>query len=134
MLSLFDQQIPWLGEGPSTKPFNLPSEGPSHLIPHPQNAPGAFYVGHGECITCGAPHTVAPDLIGWDDSPNEPGIHRHCYFKKQPGTPEELDQALAAINSSCCGALYYAGSDPRVLQDLRKNGNEHAIVGEESSR
>jgi len=52
--------------------------------------------------------------MAWESSPNDP--HAHCYFKRQPDEPWELKQALAAINASCCGAIYYAGSDPEVLR------------------
>jgi len=64
--------------------------------------------------------------MAWESSPNDP--HAHCYFKRQPDEPWELKQALAAINASCCGAIYYAGSDPEVLRAIRDSGNMHTIV------
>ena|SRR5262249_606575 len=93
--------------------------------PYPKNAPGPFYVMNEECITCGAPHAVAPDLMAWEDSE---GAHSHCYFKKQPEDPYELTQAIAAVAQSCCGALCYAGSDPEIIKRLRKAGAGHAVV------
>jgi hypothetical protein len=30
---------------------------------HPQSAPGDFYLVHNECIACGAPHAMVPDLM-----------------------------------------------------------------------
>jgi hypothetical protein len=125
-LSLFEERVPWLDEDPDAKLPIFPSDGPPHQSPHPLNAPGPFYVGNGECISCGVPHVVAPELMAWESSPNDP--HAHCYFKRQPAEPWELKQALAAIDASCCGAIYYAGSDPEVLETIRKSGNTRAIV------
>lgn len=125
-LSLFEGRLQWPGENPHSKPPILQTDGPPHQGPHPLNSSGPFYVGEGECTSCGVPHVVAPDLMAWESSPNDP--HVHCYFKKQPDEPSELKQALAAIDASCCGAIYYAGSDPEVLQAIRKSGNRHAIV------
>jgi hypothetical protein len=124
--SLFEERVQWLGEAPDAKPSVLLSDGPSHQGRHPLNASGPFYVGDGECISCGVPHVVAPDSMAWESNPNDP--HVHCYFKKQPVEPWELKQALAAIDASCCGAIYYAGSDREVLEAIRKSGNKHAIV------
>jgi 4Fe-4S single cluster protein len=73
---------------------------------HPQSAPGDFYVANGECTSCGAPHAVAPDLIGWNDS----GMG-HCVWK-QPETEAEPEQAFAAFEACCVGCYRYAGSDP----------------------
>ena len=84
--------------------------------PHPMNAPGDFYVEDTECMACGVPHVMAPDLMAWEHTPNDP--HVHCYFKKQPTDPWELKQAVEAINGSCCGALCYAGSDREILDSI----------------
>ncbi len=79
---------------------------------HPQNAPGDFYVEEGLCLTCTAPEHVAPDLMGHcDDS-------YHCYFKKQPSTPEETTIAIRAVQVGCCGAVRYGGSDPNIISQL----------------
>jgi hypothetical protein len=94
--------------------------------PCPKNAPGPFYVINGECITCGAPHVAAPDLMAWDT--DSEGVYSHCYFKKQPEDPYELTQAVAAVAASCCGALCYAGSDAEVIKRLRRAGAAGAIV------
>ena len=83
--------------------------------PHPRNAPGQFVVEDGVCMTCGMPEWEAPDLI----TGTEAG---HCYFKKQPETPDEVEQAVRAIVISCCGAVRYLGEDPAVLQRLRTVG------------
>ena len=75
--------------------------------PHPQNAPGPFLVEDGMCITCGIPELVAPDLIAGTSE-------GHCYFQKQPATPEELERAIEAVRASCCGAVMYVGHDPVI--------------------
>jgi len=78
---------------------------------HPQSAPGDFYVVNEECISCGAPHVVAPDLIGWAAG----GKHEHCLWKKQPETRQELEQAFAAFEASCIACYRYAGNDPSIM-------------------
>src|SRR5262245_33271537 len=78
----------------------------------PKNVEGPFFVATGECITCMAPEHEAPDLMGFDQELN------HCYFKKQPSSPDELERAIRAVWSSCCGALYYSGDDPAVSRRL----------------
>jgi hypothetical protein len=77
---------------------------------HPESADGDFYVVNNECIACGAPHVVAPDLIGWAKTDEH-----HCIWKKQPETPEELEQAFAAFDASEVGCYRYAGTDPVVI-------------------
>jgi hypothetical protein len=80
---------------------------------HPQSAPGDFYVVHNECITCGAPHVVAPDLIGWVD-----GDTSHCIWKKQPETAEDLEQAIAVFAVAEVGCHRYAGDDPDIIKRI----------------
>jgi hypothetical protein len=92
---------------------------------YPESAPGAFYVEKDLCITCRAPESVAPDLIGFYEDPS--GTKSHCYFKKQPKTPQELDRAIKAVQVSCCGAYHYAGADPSVKEKLRLAGEGAAI-------
>lgn len=72
------------------------------------NVAGPFYVEGGNCIACGAPEHEAPTLM----SHEEPGYH--CYFKKQPETPEEVEQAINAVRVSCCRAVRYDGHDPEI--------------------
>lgn len=78
----------------------------------PLNVPGPFYVANAQCLICGAPEHEAPDLMAADA---ETG---HCYFKKQPSSPEELERAVQAVWVSCCGAVQYAGNDPAILRRL----------------
>jgi len=76
------------------------------------NAPGDFYVGGNECMACHAPEHEAPELMSHDASPRG---SEHCYFKRQPCTPEEISHAIEAIKVSCCGAVRYGGSDPAII-------------------
>ncbi len=81
---------------------------------------GDFYVNCDQCIVCGAPETVAPDLI--DHSKLEYGV---CYFKKQPETPEEVRQAIDAMSVSCIEALRYRGKNETILKRLCEIGLDH---------
>jgi hypothetical protein len=82
----------------------------SKLPRHPKSAPGDFYVENGQCLSCGVPHVVAPTLIGWVDEEKS-----HCYWKKQPETPQELEQAIGVLDAQELDCHRYAGSDPRIL-------------------
>jgi hypothetical protein len=78
---------------------------------HPKNAEGPFYVVSGECISCGAPESEAPELMSHDES-------GHCYFARQPGSRQEVDAAIRATWTSCCGAVRYGGDDAEVVGRL----------------
>jgi hypothetical protein len=80
---------------------------------HPQSAPGDFYVVNDECASCGLPHVLAPDLVGWADVGTS-----HCFWKRQPETPEELRQAIDVIRNSEVGCHRYAGDDPAVISQV----------------
>lgn len=68
-----------------------------------------------ECMFCGAPPAVAPNLMGMRvDDRDLP----HCYFRKQPENDSEIDEAIAGINASCCGAVCYVGSDQNILKKI----------------
>ena len=69
-----------------------------------------FYVFPSECMACGAPESVAPDLMSHTEE-----RYGNCYFVRQPVTPGEVDRAIAAVNASCCGAVVYRGKDPEIL-------------------
>ena len=94
----------------------------SQLIP--QSAPGDFYVVKDECVSCGAPHVVAPDLIGWGTGTE----YLHCIWKKQPETPEELQQAFAAFDASDLGCYRYAGSDPAIMNRIGSNYCDQGLI------
>src|SRR5687767_2898056 len=80
----------------------------------PKNAPGPFYVEDDICMHCGAPEAAAPDLMDFDEE------SRSCYFKKQPSTPEELEQAMQAVWVSCCESVHYSTEDSVVLQQINE--------------
>ena len=90
-------------------------ENTRHAFAHPKNAPGPFFVENGECISCGMPEHVAPDLIGRAYDYDDESKGWHCYFKKQPETPDELKRAIRAVNESCCGAVWYSGTDEKIV-------------------
>lgn len=83
------------------------------FIPHPKCVPGDFYVEEGQCLACGVPHVVAPDLVGWTDEKLS-----HCYWKKQPETPAELERAIGVLEAQELGCHRYAGTDPAILGRL----------------
>ena len=81
----------------------------------PLNAPGDFFVEDGACMGCQAPEAAAPDLMAAVDTP-EHGYH--CYFRRQPSTPAEVERATVAVYVSCCAGVQYGGTDPQVLGRL----------------
>jgi len=96
-----------------------------HQRRYDENAPGPFYVERDQCIACRCPETVAPDLIGFAEGP---GVeYDHCYFKKQPETPGEMDRAIKAFEANCCGSYRYSGDDASIRQRLRRANCADAI-------
>ena len=93
-------------------------------MPHPDNAPGAFYT-EDNCICCGAPEAAAPELIGWSSRTEDGYKYMECIFRRQPETPEEVDMAINAMDISCIANLRYRGSDPVILEKLKAMGYEH---------
>lgn len=83
------------------------------FVPHPKSARGEFYVVKGECLACGVPLVVAPDLVGWTGEKIP-----HCYWKKQPETPAELERAIGVLEAQELGCHRYAGADPAILGRL----------------
>jgi hypothetical protein len=83
----------------------------------PLNAPGDFYVAKGMCMACSAPEHEAPDLMA--HCTDIDGLY-HCYFRRQPQTPEELDRAIQAVEVGCCGAVRYGGQNPEIVKRLQK--------------
>jgi hypothetical protein len=88
-----------------------------NLQRHPANAPGDFYVAVDSCIACQAPEHEAPDLM--DHALAADGCY-HCFFRKQPATPEERERAIRAVWVGCCGAVRYGGKDSDILQALQR--------------
>jgi hypothetical protein len=44
--------------------------------------------------------------------------NKHCFFARQPDTPEEVEQAMHATWASCCGAVRYGGTDAEIIGKL----------------
>jgi hypothetical protein len=88
------------------------------IPPYPKNAPGDFYVENGCCLKCEALYYEAPDLMAHDEEGDDP----HCYFKKQPETPEEVERAVMACYISCVRAVRYTGRNPKILKRFRELG------------
>jgi hypothetical protein len=86
---------------------------------YPKNAPGDFYVEDGCCVSCQAPYHEAPDLIAHDEE------DLHCYFRRQPETPEEVERAIRTCWVSCVDCLRYSGNDPEILRRFRAIGHAH---------
>src|SRR5216117_4412946 len=59
----------------------------------PENAAGDFYVEADTCMRCCLPHEQAPELM--NDCKVE---FRECYFRRQPQTPQEVENAIQAIS------------------------------------
>jgi len=91
----------------------------------PGNAAGDFYVVAGQCIACLVSVGQAPMLMDFHEG--GAGADASCYFARQPGTLEEVEAAVAALASACCGALRYRGKDPAVLSRLRELGQAGQI-------
>ena len=89
-------------------------------------APGDWRVDHDLCMACGAPPLQAPELMGFGNNHADPA-YVQCYFKRQPQTPAEHDQAFRAANVSCCGAVRYCGDDPVLVE--RMQGPDASTVG-----
>jgi hypothetical protein len=92
------------------------------IQPYPKNAPGDFYVQNEHCIACEAPYHEAPDLMAHDDERNYP----HCYFKRQPETPNEVERAIMACHVSCVLAVRYGGKNPKILKRFQDLGDKES--------
>ena len=107
--------------------LNAQCPGPQPLKrrPYRLNAVGPFYSVDGGCVTCLAPHSAAPDLMGFYADPS--GTHRrsHCFFERQPHTSEEIERAILAMEVSCIENLRYGGNDLAILKRLSDMGYRH---------
>jgi hypothetical protein len=93
-------------------PFVWPRE---MAPPHPLNIPGDFYTEDGDFqFGWDAPLTEAPDLLARDDN-------GHLYFKRQPETQAEMEQAIGACAVSFAESVRYRGDDPLILERLVAN-------------
>lgn len=84
-------------------------------------AAGDFYVADRQCLLCMNPLHAAPELMGYFDAPEGPAGST-CFFARQPSTAAEVDTAIRAIETACCGALRYGGNDPTILGKLAALG------------
>jgi hypothetical protein len=64
-------------------------------------------------MACGVPHVLAPELMDCTDEK-----YWHCFWKRQPVTPKELDQAIAVLLTQELGCHKYTGTDPEILRRL----------------
>jgi hypothetical protein len=90
---------------------------------HPLNAPVDFYVERDMRITCCAPVHASLDLMGFFHAPDRSNHQSHCYFKRQPQTDGETQQAINTIRALCCGALRYGGSHRGIIAALVEAGH-----------
>lgn len=86
------------------------------MKPHPQNVPGPFYVQDRCCIACGVPVDTAPDNFDWTEAED------HCFVKRQPVGPEEIDRTLRAMWSAEVDCIRYRGVDPSILARIAQFG------------
>jgi hypothetical protein len=125
LVTLFSGYVPWSDMNPESKTPRV--QDPQRIVhgAHPKNAPGGFYVVNTECITCGYPHVLAPELMEWElDSEGHP---IHCFFRKQPETMLEVLHAVKAVEGSCCGAIRYHGSDAETIKMLKEAGCGNSV-------
>lgn len=66
-------------------------------------------------MSCGAPEMHAPGLLSHDSG-------GHCFFARQPASPEETNEAIESIWASCCGALRYGGTNREIVVRLAELG------------
>jgi len=83
-----------------------------------ENAEGDFYVIKDACTSCGAPEAEGKGLI----EHSKKDISGQCYFKRQPVTDEEIENAINAIRVSCIEALRYGGKDEDILRKMYELG------------
>ena len=93
-----------------------------------KNVPGPFYT-TGECLSCGIPEAMAPELLAPLDDGNF-----DTYFVRQPSTPEEIERACRAVEVCCVDALRYEGRDPKIIMRLGNNPGCCDHVLSESSK
>src|SRR5690349_11132443 len=80
--------------------------------PHHLNVVGNFYVETDCCLACGVPQWIAPELF----APLEE--HDQCFVKKQPQTPEELDQMIEVMATQDLGCIRYRGRHEATIRRI----------------
>jgi hypothetical protein len=84
---------------------------------YPKNVPGPFYVQDGGCTACEAACHEARSLVVLDPEGYS------CYFRRQPETPQEVEQAIGASLACCVDVVRYSGVDPVILARFRELGH-----------
>ena len=98
--------------------------GNKRYTPERTSTPGDFYVIQDECLACGVPHVVAPDLVEWVDDRES-----HCRWKKQPATPQEFEQAFAIFAGQEARCHRYAGDDVVIQERVGLEHCDNAVSG-----
>ena len=70
---------------------------------------------NGCCTACGIPTSIAPELFEFDSS-------HHCYVKRQPASPVELEKAVQVLWQQELGCIRYRGTDAGILRRLAEAG------------
>lgn len=90
-------------------------ETPSPTPPARPNArDGDFYVEPDCCLLCGVPEGIAPEIF-------ETG-EKHCFVKRQPCSPYEIDRTVEAMWCSEADCIRYRGDDAALLERLARAG------------
>jgi len=95
---------------------------------YPDSAPGPFYVIKDQCVICALPPQTAPESITWSAETMRCSdgsvCPTHCRVERQPETDAEVVAVIEAACGSCCEAIRYCGTDPRILAKFKEWGNE----------
>ncbi len=98
------------------------SETIDRFVPHPDSAPGDWYIPvpdpHRPCSGCALPDML-PDLIRSDGA--------SCRVYREAQTQRDSQRMLIAAAEAACGCLRYRGSDPAVTAWLTDQGCWHLI-------
>jgi hypothetical protein len=96
-------------------------QGSNHmsLPPHPANVPGDFYVEDGCCTLCEVPFSEAPELFAYWPNADAP---QHCYVKRQPENPDELETMVSVIRCAELQCIHYRGNDQSLQLRLVEMG------------
>jgi len=90
---------------------------------HPLSVVADLYVKKRCCTACGVPDVTAPDLIGWTDEKVS-----HCYWRRQPETEAELEQAFKLLDHQELGCHRYAGTDPKIQARIGRESCDHPVI------
>jgi len=88
-----------------------------------ENIEGPFYtVEIGVDCGCGLPESVAPLLLKTTDD-----RRYQTYFTKQPSSPEEIHQAIEAINICPIHEIRYGGKNPEIIKLVNSGQSDYII-------